>query len=210
MNRLIITPHAGPVARVTPTELWTPGGRGRRAGIDRVSFRYDPVQGPVWEAQRPQVNAVADKWLIYDSFKEYGYDGTVDLDTDTIKCALFLSTSNAATLTHDEFGDLTNEHAAGFGYTAGGDNLVSPTWVRSGAVTTFDADDPVWSASGGSIICRFAVIYVNVTRNGVTDPLMGYSLLDNTPANVTATDGNNLSLTLDANGIFDLSGGDTV
>lgn len=150
----------------------------------------------------------ADKWLLYNKTKEFLGDGTLDLDTDTIKCALFQSSSNCATLTWDEFGDLTNEVAAGTGYVANGYTLTA-SWVESSGTVTFDSDDPSWTASGGSIVARFAVVYANVTRNGVTDPLICYSLLDNTPDNVTATDGNVLSITMHASGIFTVSGGDT-
>lgn len=145
----------------------------------------------------------AGKWKLYESAKEFLADGTIDLDSHTFKCALFQSTSNCNTLTHDELADLTNQVANGNGYTTGGVALANVTWTRSGGTVTFDADDPAWTASGGPITARFAVIYDD-TATG--DPLLCVCLLDTTPADVTVTDGNTLTLALNASGIFTLSG----
>ena len=81
-------------------------------------------------------------------------DGTFDIDTDTFKMALFLSTSNlgAASTT---YAGVTNEHANANGYTTGG---IAVVLVLSGT-TTVKVDiqtDPVWTAAGGSITARFA------------------------------------------------------
>jgi len=147
----------------------------------------------------------ANAWDFYNEFTEYSMDGTIDLDADTFKCALFLSTSNAATLSTSGKAALTNEHANANGYTTGGVTLTSITWNRSGGTTTFDSADAVWTAAGGSITARFAVIYDDTVTTPVADPLCCYSLLDNTPADVTATDGNNLTVQMSASGIFTVS-----
>jgi len=119
------------------------------------------------------------------------------LDADSYKIALFLSTSNigAASTT---YAGLTNEHANANGYTTGGNSV---TLSRSGTTTvTFDATDPaVWTASGGSIVARFAVLYE------VSGNVLCYCLLDDTPADVTVTAGNTLTLTINASGLFTLS-----
>lgn len=141
----------------------------------------------------------ADKWKIYDEFVEKMADGTCDLDNDTFKVALFLSTSNAATLSTTGYAALTNEVANGNGYTTGGNTLTSVTWTNSSGTLTFDSADTSWTASGGSITARFAVIYDDTA---VGDVLVAYSLLDNSPADVTATDGNNFNLNMNASGIF--------
>ena len=119
------------------------------------------------------------------------------LDADTYKLALFLSSSNigAASTT---YAALTNEHAAAFGYTTGGNAV---TLSRTGTTTvTFDTTDPaVWTASGGSIIARYAVLYE------VAGNVLCYCLLDSTPADVTTTTGNTLTITINASGIFTLA-----
>jgi len=91
----------------------------------------------------------ANAWKRYNKFPEYMADGTCDLDGDQFKMALFLSTSNCETLTHDEYSDLDNEHANQYGYTTGGEVLDSVTWTESSGTLTFDCAAEVWTASGG-------------------------------------------------------------
>lgn len=59
--------------------------------------------------------------------------------------------------------------------------------------------DPVWTASGGSITARFAVIYE------VSGNVLCYCLLDSTPADVTATTGNTLTVAAHSSGVFTLA-----
>ena len=148
----------------------------------------------------------AGKWKLYDTAKQKIAQGIIDLDGHNFKIALFLSTSNCNTLTHDEYADLTNEHANANGYTTGGQSLTGETVGQSSGTTTFDSDNPVWTASGGSITARFAVIYDDDVAG---DPLLCVMLLDTAPADVTATNGNTLTITMNASGIFTLSGADS-
>lgn len=124
-------------------------------------------------------------------------NGVLAIATDTYKCALFLSTSNigAASTT---YAALTNEHANANGYTTGG-IAVDLTLAGTTTVTADIATDPVWTASGGSIVARFAVIYE------VAGNVLCYCLLDSTPADVTATDGNTLTVAAHASGVFTLA-----
>ena len=155
----------------------------------------------------------AGKWKLYEAAKEYLADGTFDMDNAALglQMALFLSTSNCDTLSVGTgvYGDLTNEHANANGYTTGGIALTGEVWTHAAGTTTFDCDNVVWTASGGSIVARFAVIYANATLNGTVKPLLCVSLLDTTPANVTATDGNTLTIAINASGVFTLSGADS-
>ena len=66
-------------------------------------------------------------------------------------------------------------------------------------VTVDISTDPVWTASGGSITARFAVIYE------VSGRVLCYATLDSTPADVTATDGNTFTVAANASGLFTLS-----
>jgi hypothetical protein len=124
-------------------------------------------------------------------------NGTFDLDTDSFKCALFLSTSNigAASTT---YAGVTNEVANANGYTTGGIAVVL-TLAGTTTVTVDFQTDPVWTASGGSITARFAVVYE------VGGRVLCYALLDSTPADVTATDGNTLTVAANASGVFTLA-----
>jgi hypothetical protein len=146
----------------------------------------------------------ADDWKIYDSFKEKMADGTVDLDdagAGVFKCALFTDALTPAQ-TDDLYSALSDEVAAANGYTTGGEALTGITWTEAAGTATWDADDVVFTASGGSIVCRYAIIY-----HVASSQLVAMSLLDNSPADVTVTDGNTLTLQLDAAGIFASSGG---
>lgn len=142
---------------------------------------------------------------LYQSFAELIADGTFDMDSNTFNVSLHTSAYTPNAATHDRFSNVTNQLATANGYTSGGQALQNPVWSRSGGVAKFDADDVVWNASGGSIVARYAVIRAVGTLNGITDPLVGYVLLDTTPADVTATNGNSLTLQWNAAGIFTLS-----
>lgn len=141
---------------------------------------------------------------IYDSFREYMADGTIDIDGDTFKVMLVSSTYTPSASAHTVKADITGELTTANGYTAGGATLGTVTWTKSGATVTFDAADTTWTATGGSITARYAVIYDD-TPTTPADPLVAYILLDTTPADVTATDGNNFTLEWDVTGIFTLS-----
>lgn len=99
-------------------------------------------------------------------------DGSIDLDTDTIKVALVTSTYTPDQDVHDFFDDITNE-VTGTGYTAGGATLASKT---VSADTTdnegvFDAADVTWTTS--TITARGAVIYKS-TGTASTSALICY------------------------------------
>lgn len=148
----------------------------------------------------------AGKWKLYDTAKLNIGSGVTDLDTNTFKIALFTSSSNANTLTNSTLSQLTNQVANANGYTTGGNTLSSVTWTQSSGTATFDAADTTWTASGGSITARFAVIYDDTSAS---DSLVCVCLLDTAPADVTATSGNTLTIQFNASGIFTLSGATT-
>jgi hypothetical protein len=112
--------------------------------------------------------------------------------------ALFLSTSNIGA-SSTTYAGLTNEHANANGYTTGGISYGALALSGTTTVTVDDALDAVWTASGGSITARYAVIYESGGR------VLCYCLLDSTPADITATTGNTLTVALSASGIFTLS-----
>ena len=145
----------------------------------------------------------ASAWLIHNKFKEYMGDGTVDMDGDAFKINLYLSTSNIATLSIDALSTATNQHATANGYTQDTKAIVTPTWEEAAGTVTFNCDNVVWTAAGGSILARFAAIYDDtVGPTPVTDPIVCHTLLDTTPADVTATDGNTFTIEMNASGVF--------
>lgn len=151
----------------------------------------------------------AGKFKVYETSKQYIGNGTHDLDdTTNWKMALFLSTSNANTLSVGTgiYGDLTNEVANANGYLTGGVALTGIVYTQVAGVATFTCVSPLWTAAGGSITARFAVIYRNATVNSIVKPLLCVCLLDTTPADVTVTTGNTLTIVINASGIIQLSG----
>ena len=145
----------------------------------------------------------ANAWQVFDIFYD-GLGGEVhDLDgTDAIKMALILSgwTPNLATDVSFSVIAGSYEHAAQYGYTAGGD-AVAATWDATANTLTFDVANNVWNASGGSILARYALLYNSAAPGSVND-LIAYCLMDNSPADVEATDGNTFTVTVNASGVF--------
>lgn len=139
----------------------------------------------------------AGPWTATNTTRPKFLNGQFDWDTDSLKIALFLSTSNigAASTT---FAGVTNEHAAANGYTAGGIAVSPGTLAGTTTVTGDITTDPVWTASGGSIVARFAVIYE------VGGDVIFYCLLDSAPADITVTAGNTLTISTPS-GLFTLA-----
>lgn len=137
----------------------------------------------------------AGNWTLTNAGRTSLLDGTLRLGVDTFKMALFLSTSNigAGSTT---YAGLTNEHANANGYTTGGQTV---TLGLTGTTTvTCSLSDITWTASGGAITARFAVIYE------VGGTVLAYCLLDSTPADVSASSGNPLNV-LGTNNLLSLA-----
>lgn len=139
----------------------------------------------------------AGNWTFTNGGRTRLLNGTFDIDTDSYKVALFLSTSNigAASTT---YAGVTNEHANANGYTTGG-IAVTLTLAGTTTVTIDFSVDPVWTASGGNITARFAVLYE------VGGDVLAYCLLDSTPADVTAAPPNTLTVAANASGFATLA-----
>ena len=139
----------------------------------------------------------ATAWTIHDAFINRLGNGDIDLDGDALRMALFRETSNAESESIDNFSQLTNQTASGNGYTAGGMALTSVTWNEVSGVSTLDASDVTWNASGGSITAQIAVIYDDTDSNKT---VICHSTLD--PNTINITDGNFLTVQINAAGIF--------
>jgi len=92
------------------------------------------------------------------SFKEDLLQKEQDMDTDTIKIALYTSsaTLDATTTAYSA----TNE-TSGTGYTAGGVTLTGAAIGISGTTAYVDYDDPEWTTA--SFTARGALIYNDTT-----------------------------------------------
>jgi hypothetical protein len=123
----------------------------------------------------------------------------IDYLSDTIKATLHNNTYVPNIDTHEVFTDATNELTTANGYTAGGVTLANKTvtYNATGNVTTYSADDFSWTASGGSLVFRYVVIW----RDGTVDPLIGY-IDANAGGNLTLADGNTFTVDITASGLF--------
>lgn len=119
------------------------------------------------------------------------------LSTDTLKLALFTATHTPAA-TDTAYSALTNEVAAGNGYTTGG-NTLTKTWAETSGTATLDATDTSWTASGGTIVYRYAVLY--------NDTAVGKNLIAyfDEGATITIASGETRTLQFNASGILTLA-----
>lgn len=141
--------------------------------------------------------------VVYNSFKGKIMDGSIDLDTDTIKVVLVTSSYTPDIDSHTQYSHITNQ-VVGDGYTAGGATLGS---AAVSVNTTddrgeFDAADVTWSNS--TITARGAILYKYVDNAGSpadTSPLICY--FDFTEDKVSSN--GDFTIQWHANGILNLS-----
>lgn len=148
--------------------------------------------------------AAAGKWKLYEQAKLDIANGLIDLDSHSFKINLYLFTSNCDTLSGTTtLASLTNQVATNYGYTQNTKSVTLSVSQASGTVTVDETTNPSWTASGGSITARYAVIYDDTHAN---DQALCVCKLDSADADVTATDGNTFTITMNASGLFTLSG----
>lgn len=123
---------------------------------------------------------------IYNSFFRDVINGSIDLDSDTIKVMLVTDAYTPNVDTHTKRSDITNE-VVGTGYTSGGATLANKTVTVDNTAngSVFDADNVVWSTS--TITARGCILYKS--RGGVAsaDELICYKDFG---ANVSSTAAN--------------------
>lgn len=141
----------------------------------------------------------AGNWTFTNTSRTKILDGTWDFNSDTFKCALFLSTSNIST-SSTTYAGLSNEvGTTNTGYTTGG-QTVTFTLAGTTSVTVSFATNPEWTAGSANLTCRYGVIYEQGGDVVCFSDLGGGS-------NVTATAGNTLTIDSDGtpNPIFTLA-----
>ena len=111
--------------------------------------------------------------VVFNEFKLKQFNGNaIDLDTDTIKVALFKS-DYTPDVTDEFFSEIVagGTECSGTNYTQGGVALASPAF--SGTTTVlFDATDTSWTTATITD-ARYGIIYKD-TGNDATSPLIGY------------------------------------
>ena len=143
---------------------------------------------------------------VYNNAIKFLMNGTLDLDSNTIKLALFSSSMTVDLAAHDTLSDISGQIANGNGYTTGGATISGAALTAVTNGFKFSSNDVTWDASGGAIPAwRYGVFYASGTLNGVVDPLIAYFVGDATPADVPATsDGNSLQVRCPTDGWFDI------
>jgi len=139
----------------------------------------------------------AGPWVFTDIGRTCLLDGTFDVDSDTFNCALFLDTSDlgAGSTTYPATDEHANQGAPGY-ETGGQLTTLSLTGTTTVKVAFTDVS---WTATGGSIVAKFAAIYE------VGGNILQYCLLDAGGADVTVTVGNILKIACNAAGEFTLA-----
>lgn len=155
---------------------------------------------------------VASSWQFYNSFRRYmsttqSAGVGIDLSADEFLMALYTSAA-AATIDDVEIsvlGSLTGQVANGNGYLTGGKTLAGVTWSTGATTATmrFDVTSPIWTAGGGDVAdIKYAVIYRNGASAGL-DKVIVHSRL--TADQFTVSNGNTLTITVAATGVFELT-----
>lgn len=140
----------------------------------------------------------AGAWTLTNGAIKLIADGTIIPDTDTFKMSLHTSAGNVA-VTSTTFAGLTGEVSNG-GYTAGGASVgVTSTTTTTNDLTVAQDAACVWTATGGDLVAKWAVIYE------VGGNIMCFATLDSGGANVTATTGNTLTVGGTAATIFTIA-----
>lgn len=147
----------------------------------------------------------AGAWTFYNEAKKYIMQGDIDLNSSTLRMALYTSASNFATATLSRHDQVTNEVSEGNGYSSSGKALASVTWTAGASASEMrlNAAALVWTATGGSLAnIKAAVIFIEGASAGARK-LLCYSQLST--SQFTVTTGNTLTITPSANGIFELN-----
>jgi hypothetical protein len=139
----------------------------------------------------------ATAFQLYNSAKKHLLNGTIDLDSNTLKASLHKGSSNASTFTLTAYASI-NTPVTGGGYAA---KTLGTTSVATGASAKqikFDAADLVWTATLSAIVSiMFLVIGVSGGK------AICWSKL--TTAVFTLATSNTLTIQFNSAGIFTLA-----
>src|SRR5262245_2384983 len=134
----------------------------------------------------------ATNWSLYNKAKKKIGNATINLASNNFFIQLHTSASIASTFTLSTAASVGNEVANGNGYTTGAKALTGSCWStgRSAKEYRFDANDPVWTGTGGTIPnIKFAVL-----KNSAGHAIAWSRL---TTAQFTLAQNNTLTLVLD-------------
>jgi hypothetical protein len=147
----------------------------------------------------------AGAWTVYNRSKRKIGAAALSLASTVFRLSLYLSTSNAATLTLSTKSQVTNEVAEAGGYSSSGKSMTNELWTAgtSAGQIKFDADDVFWSANGASISgIKFALIWIS-GASAAARHVLCFSQLST--ARFSISTGNRLTIQMNASGILTLA-----
>jgi hypothetical protein len=137
-------------------------------------------------------------------------NGTINLDTDTLKIGLatsvYVPNADDTFLDDGSADDFSSGEISVANYTGG----FAGSGRKTLASTTITQDDPndraelsatspiTWTALGGGATIAWAVLLKEVTNDAASIPLVAFDITD------TATNGGDLTITIDAQGLLQL------
>lgn len=147
----------------------------------------------------------ASNFVVLNTAKLKGFNGTIDFDSHTFKAALMTEdwTPTAATTT-DTYAELNAtgfQVANGNGYTTGGATLGSIALTETSGTVKFTSAAPSWSSA--TFDAKWIVVYSDTATN---KDIVGYMDLNtaSSSAVVSPTNGT-LTVTWHANGMFTMT-----
>lgn len=146
----------------------------------------------------------AQAFKIYNLAKKKIGNSTLSLASTAFRITLHTSASNAATLTLGTYASLTGELTEANGYSSSGKALANEIWTVGSPATQykFDADDVVWTGTGGAISnIKSCTIWLSAASAGGRHLLCNASL---TSTQFNLASGNTLTLQFASAGILTL------
>lgn len=133
--------------------------------------------------------------LVFDSFWDDVIRGLLDVDNSTFKVLLTTSGYTESKSTHLVRSSVTNEVAAGAGYTAGG-ATVTVTVTKNAGNIVISLGGATWTTAAGQTLTARKALYYQVVGTAATDRLV--AVVDFTTDQIASNGG---TLTLSASTI---------
>ena len=135
--------------------------------------------------------------LVYNSFWDDVIRGLLDVDSGTFKCMLTTSGYTEDKDTHLVRTSITNEVAAGAGYTTGGASVtVTVTKNTANDTIVISLGGATWTTAAGQTLTARKAVYYQVVGTAATDRLV--AVVDFTTDQIASNGG---TLTLSASTI---------
>jgi len=147
----------------------------------------------------------AQAFKFYNEAKKKIGNTTLNLASTAFRITLHTSASDFATATQSIYNEISGEVTEANGYSSSGKALANEAWTvgASAGQYKFDADDPVWTATGGTIPnIKAAVIWISAAASANRFLLVRASL---TSSQFTLASGSTLTLQFNSSGIFTMA-----